>query len=69
MPLVHVHMLTGRSPQDKQRLIDEMTRVMVQAAGAQRDRVTVIISEHPPDSWGTAGQPLAAETTDEPELP
>jgi len=62
MPLVHVHMLNGRTPEAKQQLIEEITRVMVEVAGARRERVMVIIDEHSPDAWGVAGQSLAAET-------
>lgn len=59
MPVVHVQMLAGRTPQQKRRLIEELTRVMHEVAGAPPDRVHVLVDEVDPDNWGRGGIPMS----------
>jgi 4-oxalocrotonate tautomerase len=61
MPVVEVHMRTGRSAEDKRRLIESITDVITQVLGANRERVVVLLDEIDPRSWGQGGRVLADE--------
>jgi 4-oxalocrotonate tautomerase len=61
MPLVRVTMLPGRTAEQKRRLVAGMTDVMVDAAGAVRERVEVVIEEVGAGEWGRGGVLLADE--------
>jgi 4-oxalocrotonate tautomerase len=55
MPLVEVRMMVGRSREQKRRMAAELTRVMVETAGATPEAVHVIITETDGDHWAVAG--------------
>jgi len=59
MPIVNVTMLTGRTGEQKRRLIAELTTVMVEVAGARREQIAVVLQEVAPDHWGRGGVPLS----------
>lgn len=59
MPFVHIQMLRGRSSEQKRLLISEITRAMVEVAGAAADGVHVVIDEVDAENWGRGGLPLA----------
>jgi len=61
MPQVHIYMLRGRTSDQKRRLIEEMTRVMVDVAGARSERVGVVLHEVDGENWGRDGIPLSEE--------
>ena len=56
MPVVTVQMWTGRSVEQKRKLVAAITDAMVQHAGCKPDHLHVIIQDVPKDSWGRAGQ-------------
>lgn len=58
MPVVHVHMLAGRSPDQKRRLVDAITRALVEEAGARAESVTVVLHDTDPDNWAEGGELL-----------
>jgi 4-oxalocrotonate tautomerase len=62
MPVVSIHMLVGRTVDQKRRLAAEITRAMVEIAGADRQNVHVYIDEVAPDSWARAGVLIADDT-------
>jgi 4-oxalocrotonate tautomerase len=55
MPIIEVTLLEGRSQATKQRLIDALTNAAVDAVGASRDSVRVMIWEIPPQNFAVAG--------------
>jgi 4-oxalocrotonate tautomerase len=59
MPVVQVHLKAGRTVEQKRKLVEKITDSLVEIAGANRDRVHVIIDEVPGDSWGRAGKLLS----------
>jgi len=61
MPVVEVHMRTGRSAEDKRRLIESITDVITHVLGSKRERVVVLLDEIDPNSWGQGGRILADE--------
>ncbi|MGQ0750450.1 MAG: 2-hydroxymuconate tautomerase [Betaproteobacteria bacterium] len=56
MPVVTVQMWTGRSVEQKRRLVAAITEAMVQHAGCKPDHLHVIIQDVPKDSWGRDGR-------------
>ncbi len=56
MPVIEVHMWTGRSPERKKRIIRGITDVFV-ADGLDPGSVTVILHEVEKGNWGIAGKP------------
>jgi len=55
MPVVHVHMWSGRTLDQKRRLCKAITDAMVEHAGASPGALHVIIHEVPKESWSRAG--------------
>lgn len=55
MPVVTVQMWSGRTVEQKRRLVRAITDAMIQHADAKPDGLHVILQEIPPDSWGRAG--------------
>lgn len=62
MPLIQVTMLEGRSPEAKAALILRLTEGVVDAVGAPRESVRVILQEVPPAHWGVGGVSKANST-------
>ena len=59
MPMIEVHILEGRSDEQKRQLIERLTDVMVDVCGSKRERVGVTINEVPADNWGRGGVPMS----------
>ena len=59
MPLVNVHMATGRSPEQKRALMTAITDAVEEHLGASRDSVRVWITEMDPTDYMAAGELLA----------
>jgi 4-oxalocrotonate tautomerase len=55
MPLVQITMLTGRTVDQKRKLAQRMTDVMVEEARAQREAVVVVFNEVSKESYASAG--------------
>ncbi len=58
MPLVNVHMASGRSPEQKKALMNAITDAMEEHIGAPRDSVRVWISEFSNTDYMAAGELL-----------
>lgn len=56
MPIMQVHLIQGRSEEQKSRLIEALTRAAVDTLGAPIESVRVIINEVPNTDFGIAGQ-------------
>jgi len=55
MPLVQITMLTGRTVDQKRKLAERITDVMVEEARAQREAVVVVFNEVSKESYASAG--------------
>jgi 4-oxalocrotonate tautomerase len=55
MPQVTVHLLKGRTLEQKQRLISRITDALVEEAGARREMVQVTFLEVSKEDWGRGG--------------
>ena len=60
MPLIEVHLLEGRSPQQKRALLEGITRAVQESIGASLESVRVWIHEFSDDEYMAAGV-LAAD--------
>ncbi len=57
MPIVVCHLLTGRTKQVKEKLIQNLTTAVVDSLAAPKESVRVILQEMPPEHFGIAGLP------------
>ncbi len=55
MPFVNVHMLAGRTVEQKRALLRAITDAMVQHAGAGPDHLHVTVQEYELDNWARGG--------------
>jgi 4-oxalocrotonate tautomerase len=55
MPLVQVTMLAGRTPDQKRKLAERITDVMVEEAGARKEAVVVAFHEVSKESYASGG--------------
>lgn len=56
MPLINIKMTAGRTTEQKQELVETLTREVVKILDVEPDWVTVIIDEYSRSDWATAGQ-------------
>lgn len=59
MPILHAHILAGRSPEQKQAFARAVTEAAAAHLGAPASAVRLLIHEIPPSEWFTAGEPKA----------
>ncbi|HEV2551589.1 MAG TPA: tautomerase family protein [Stellaceae bacterium] len=55
MPVVTVQMWSGRTVDQKRKLVRAITDAMIEYADCKPDHLHVIIQDVPKDSWGRAG--------------
>lgn len=56
MPIMHVHLIQGRTEEQKARLIEALTHAAVEALDAPIESVRVLLHEVPNTDFGIAGQ-------------
>ena len=56
MPYIHVEMLEGRSYEQKEALVAEVTEVVSKHTGAPIEAIHVIIQEIKPENLGQKGK-------------
>lgn len=56
MPIAQIHILEGRTDEQKEALIGEVTQAIMKALDAPQQSVRVIISEMPKQNFGIAGE-------------
>lgn len=61
MPIIEVSLLEGRLPEAKERLIQALTNAAIEAIGAPRESVRVILREMAPTHFAVGGQSFAAK--------
>jgi 4-oxalocrotonate tautomerase len=59
MPVVQVHLKSGRTVEQKREIVRRMTNALVEVCGSVEDRVHVIINEVEEESWGRGGRLLS----------
>ena len=58
MPIVNIQMLEGRTSEQKEQLIKEVTEAVVRTTGARKEAVTIIISDMKKTDYGHGGNVL-----------
>ena len=56
MPFAQIHMMEGRSDEQKRAVIEKVTAALVEAVGAPIETVRVLITEVPKTHWGIGGK-------------
>jgi 4-oxalocrotonate tautomerase len=59
MPLVEVKLAAGRTQEQKERVIDGITKVLVTTLNVKPEQVWVLLYDIPKPHWGFEGKPLA----------
>ncbi|MBU0614811.1 MAG: tautomerase family protein [Nanoarchaeota archaeon] len=54
MPIVEVKMWSGRTEEQKEQIIQGITKVL-EDVGVPAEKTTVIITDYPKSNWGTKG--------------
>ena len=55
MPVAEIHLLEGRSLEQKRKLISELTRVISESVDVKPEQVRIIIHEMPKAHFGIGG--------------
>ncbi|MDD3018009.1 MAG: 4-oxalocrotonate tautomerase family protein [Comamonas sp.] len=55
MPFAQIHMIEGRTEEQKKVVIEKVSQALVEATGAPIATVRVWITEVPKENWGIAG--------------
>lgn len=53
MPHISVKLLTGRTDEQKKRLVDELTKAVLTAIGGEEKSVSIAIEDISPRDWAT----------------
>ena len=56
MPIAQIHVIEGRTDEQKEHLIAKMTQAIVEALDAPEQSVRIIITEVPKQHFGIAGK-------------
>jgi 4-oxalocrotonate tautomerase len=59
MPIVQISLLTGRTPEKKEQLMNKVTDAIVEALQIPRDRVHIVLNEVPKENIGHGGIPFS----------
>lgn len=58
MPIINIQMLEGRTPEQKEQLIKEVTEAVVRTTDARKEAVTIIINDMKKENYGHSGEVL-----------
>ena len=56
MPFAQIHIIEGRTDEQKRAVIEKVTAALVEAVGAPIETVRVLITEVPKSQWGIGGK-------------
>ncbi|MBL0422999.1 tautomerase family protein [Ramlibacter sp. AW1] len=59
MPIAHLSILEGRSPELKARLIENVARAIADSLDAPLESVRVLVQEYPPSHWSVGTRTMA----------
>jgi len=62
MPIVHISMIAGRTPEKKEQLIKKVTEAIVETLQVPADRVHIILHDIPKENIGDSGVPLSKKS-------
>ena len=56
MPTYHIEMMEGRTPDQKKKLVEAITRVTVEVLGVTPESVDILVADIRRDNWATGGK-------------
>ena len=57
MPFAQIHMIEGRTEDQKRAVIEKVTQALHEAVGAPKETIRILISEVPSTNWVIGGTP------------
>ncbi|MCL6562445.1 MAG: 4-oxalocrotonate tautomerase family protein [Firmicutes bacterium] len=61
MPLAQIHILEGRTEEQKKRLVEEVTAAISRSLGAAPESIRVLLYELPKTHWAVGGVSMAEQ--------
>lgn len=61
MPIIHAHIIEGRSPEAIEKMISAVTDAVATSLGSDPATVRVLVHETPKTNWGIGGQTAKAK--------
>ena len=59
MPIIEMHLMVGRTTEQKNKVAVAVTEAVSQSLGCSADTVRILITEHATDGFYVAGQTMA----------
>jgi 4-oxalocrotonate tautomerase len=59
MPIIHVSIVAGRSPEKIRNFISEVTEVTSRTLDAPKETIKIVVTEVQPTHWGSGGETIA----------
>jgi 4-oxalocrotonate tautomerase len=56
MPIAHISIIQGRTEEQKERLIADVTEAIHKSLGAPVETIRVLVNELPASQWGIGGK-------------
>ena len=60
MPLINIQMLSGRTPEQKNALMERVAQATVDTLGVPEEAIRIVLSEVAPEHWGIGARSMAA---------
>ncbi|MBV7427369.1 MULTISPECIES: 2-hydroxymuconate tautomerase [unclassified Acidovorax] len=60
MPVIRIELSAGRTQEQKQQVVDDVTKSMVERCGCTPESVHVVFNDVSPSDWAVAGKFLGA---------
>lgn len=58
MPLAQITIVEGRTEDQKRAVLEKVTEALMEAVGAPRETIRVVIQEVPKTNWGIGGKSM-----------
>ena len=55
MPIIEMHLLEGRTVEQKRKVVGAITHAVVEALGVKAEQVRILITEHGAENFSVAG--------------
>ncbi|MDR2037270.1 MAG: 4-oxalocrotonate tautomerase family protein [Bacteroidales bacterium] len=55
MPIINIKIAKGHSEEKKQKIVNEFTKIMVEALNIQPEWISILIDEYEHENWATGG--------------
>lgn len=56
MPVVHIHLLSGKTNEQKKAMVKSMTEALVKTINVEQEKVTIFIKEYSTEEIGKGGK-------------